>query len=198
MRRVLFAIGLTVGPVQAGQIDTGTFNALRRGMYESEVLVRAGEPDMITEVGGGALGFGDYGARLVEGATRIRLHYIPGPEEHDPWLSIITVTNGVVTALERRKVFGEMSVPPSRIDDPDAPVVLRPQRQPATDDDIRRERADRTLDAAQRYSEVRTRLREGAAAPDGADARPLYQGTDEAGVPYFGDVPATRDAGKAE
>lgn len=197
MRRVLSAIFLAAGAVQAGQIDTGTFNALRRGMDESEVLIRAGEPDMVTEVGGGVLAWSDYGARIVEGATRFRLHYIPGPEEHDPWLTIITVTNGIVTSLERRKVFGELRPPPSRIDDaaaPDSPAL----RRQLTDDDIRRERAERTLEAAQRYSDLRTRLKEGAAAPPvGAHGRPLYKGTDDEGVPYFGDVPATRDAERA-
>ena len=197
MRSVLFASCLAASALQAGQIDTGTFNGLRRGMAESEVLIRAGEPDMVTEVGGGVLTWGDYGARVVDGATRFRLHYIPGPEEQDPWLTIITLTNGVVTVLERRKVFGEVSAPPPQLDDPAASDYPSGKRQ-LSDQDIRRERADRTLEAAQRYSDVRTRLKDRAAASMGADGRPLYKGTDEEGVPYFGDVPATRDPGNTE
>jgi hypothetical protein len=195
MRSVLFAGCLAAGAAQAGQIDTAVFNGLRRGMAESEVLLRAGEPDLITEAGGGVLIYDDYGAAVANSGSRIKLHYMPGPEEHDPWITIITVINGTVTALERRKVFGALHVPPTRDDDSSA-VMSAPAQRPLSDDDIRRERADRTLEAAQRYSVVRTRIKDRESANADSQRRPVYRSTDDAGVPYFGDVPARADAEK--
>ena len=184
MRKAMLVICFA-GSVQAGQIDTSTYNGLRRGMEESEVLLRAGEPDMATQVGGGVLAWDDYGSAVIAPGSRIRLHYIPGPDEHDPWITVVTLLNGRVSALERRKVFAPVHAPPPSLEETPPGVDGTPR-----DDDIRRERAERTLDAAQRYSDVRSRLKAGEARKGASNGRAVYRGIDDSGVPYFGDVPA--------
>ncbi len=52
--RLVALCGLAVvlpAVVNAGQIDSSAFFHLRRGMSESEVLVRAGPPDLVTSPG---------------------------------------------------------------------------------------------------------------------------------------------------
>lgn len=170
------------GVAAAAQIDTATFNALRRGMPESEVLARAGEPDLITAPGGQVLARGAFGGAVLDSGPRILYHYVPEPGAHDPWLTIVTFTNGRVSALERRKLFAPVAAPPPRMED-------RPAPEPPRDEDVLRERADRTLDAAERYSEVRSRIKERSGAIPPPPEREIYHGTDEHGTPYYGDRP---------
>jgi hypothetical protein len=165
-------------------MDIATYNALGRGMPESEVLLRAGEPDLVTAPGGEVLARGAWGGAVLDTGPRIRFHYLPGRGEHDPWLTIITFTNGRVSALERRKLLGPVSVPP-----PPRVPGLDAARPAVRDEDIRRERAERTLEAAQRYSDVRARIKERAGETTPGPGREVYRGTDAEGTPYFGDRP---------
>lgn len=195
MRTVIIAAGLLLfePAVDAAQMDIGTFNNLRRGMHEAEVLARAGEPDRVTAYGH-TVAYGWHGARGLHAAERYAFHYVPEPHEHDPWLTVVVLTHGRVSALERRKIMGR---PPAAASAAGAAV----SGAPARDDDVRRARAERTLRAAERYAEVRWRLRErahGDGAGGEAQARRVYRGTDEHGTPYFGDVApagATRSPG---
>ncbi len=175
---VMLALLLALAGAGAGQLDLYTFNNLRRGMPESEVLLRAGPPDLVTAQGGTILARDWDGTALESAASVKRLHYLPGPREHDPQLTIVTVTHGRVSALERRKVFS-LAAPPA----PAAGV------RPRSDEDVRRERADRTLKAAQRYAEIRARIKSQAGEAPAAAAPPVYRGTDAGGNAYFGDAP---------
>lgn len=168
-------------PLTAGQLSLEQYNGLKRGMSESEVFYRVGEPDRITVDGVDVeIGYGFYGHRR-------ELHYIPAPEEHDPQLTIVHIRNGRVASLERIKLLTRAPLPP-------------PPAQPRSDEGVDREheirsgRAERTLDAAERYSEVRARLKaeNGARAGDGAE-RPLFRGQGRDGVPYYGDRPPSSD-----
>jgi hypothetical protein len=163
----------------ADQMSLETFGNLRRGMLESEVLLRAGPPDLVTSPEGDVvvLGGGVYGPSVRE------LHYLPAGDEHDPQLTVVTITRGRVSALERRKI----TAPSESLYGGDAGGEP-PGPAPRRDIDIQRERADRTLDAAERYSEVRARIKAGSDETP-PPRRPVYRGRDEAGSPYFGDVP---------
>jgi hypothetical protein len=110
------------------------------------------------------------------------LHYIPGPEEHDPQLTVVTVSHGRVSALERRKIVAPApGVPPS-------PPAIGREVAPS-DIEIRRERAQRTLEAAEEYAHVRARIKErGVEAAPGAGGT-VYRDTGGEGDAYFGDVP---------
>ena len=168
---------------QAAQMDLETFNNLRRGMPESEVLLRAGEPDRVTAPGGGLIAHHGHAVHL---GPRLAYHYLPDASEHDPWLTVVTMTNGRVSALERRKLLSPL---PGALPAPDDPGAA-----PAPDDhSIRRQRASRTLDAAQAYSEVRWRIHERnqQRSSPASPSRPVYRGTDESGAAYFGDVAPT-------
>lgn len=189
IRALLFACCLAAAwPCAGAQMDITTFNGLRRGMPESEVLLRAGPPDLVTEPGGAILAYGDYGGSVLVGSSRVELHYMPDSSDHDPQLTIVTLSNGRVSDLERRKIIGEIKLPPPP---PPEEEELAPESALRSDDDIRRDRAERTLDAAERYADVRARIKQrmrgGNAASDAG--RPLYRGTDDQGRPYFGDVP---------
>ncbi len=175
----------------AGQMDVSTFNNLRRGMPESEVLLRAGAPDLVTAPDGGVLAPGGGGYGVVTLSPVRRLHWIPDAGEHDPHLTIVTLTHGRVSALDRRKILAPDLPPPVPL--AGAPAAPAPRSDVA----IRRERAERTLEAAERYAEVRARIKAGAEAP-GADAadRPVYRGRDASGHPYFGDLPPNGAAGE--
>ncbi|HEY5701356.1 MAG TPA: DUF4124 domain-containing protein [Gammaproteobacteria bacterium] len=194
------------GPVRAGQIDTATFFLLETGMEESEVLVRAGTPDLVTSIGGEILetfdgtltpefvdgrGFG--GVRRIHSTNLRRWHYIPDTSEHDPHLTVITMKSGRVSNIERKKVFSRQGLP-----NPKANSLSR--RQVPSDDDIVRRRLERTLDAAERYARTRSRLKreEIALARAAADLPELtvgdtdakvYRSVDDHGVVYYGDRP---------
>ena len=121
MRSSVFYRGLTsvlllgscCASAVAGQIDTETFNRLMRGMSESEVLLRAGPPDIDSGAGTRAVETTTVsesdGALVVvsRSSTDVvrKLHYIPDEDEHDPHLTVITISGGVVTELKRSKVF---------------------------------------------------------------------------------------------
>ena len=88
----------------AGQIDSSAYFHLRQGMSESEVLVRAGPPDLVTspgqeaiEVNNGVVDRGEDGEVTFDTFRRTRIptltrwHYVPGPGETDPFITIITV-----------------------------------------------------------------------------------------------------------
>lgn len=191
-----------VWPLQAvaAQIDITTFNTLRRGMSESEILLRAGPPDLVEGIG---LRSADRGVALVRGGTGHgevigfrknrtehtikQLHYIPGPDEHDPQLTVITITGGLVSHLERTKMFGRSAYDAHR---DDAPA----EREVYSDEELKVRRADRTLKAAEHYARTRTRLKEQARLDEKSDegangARVIYRVTQPDGTVYYGDRP---------
>ena len=79
-----------------GQIDTATFSRLEIGMSEGEVLIRAGSPDKEVYLGSEIKGAGD---------SIKQLFYLPGPDETDPYITVITIKEGKVINLERTKIF---------------------------------------------------------------------------------------------
>lgn len=79
-----------------GQMDFETYSRLAMGMSEGEVLVRAGLPDKEALIGSG---------REAANESIKQLLYIPGPGEHDPHLTIVTIMKGKVIGLERTKII---------------------------------------------------------------------------------------------
>ncbi len=194
---LLAIAGLFAQSVSAGQIESSAYFHLRRGMSESEVLVRAGPPDLVTspgveavEVKHGLVEQGDDGEVTFDSFRRTRIptlsrwHYVPGPGETDPFITIVTFRAGEVWELERTKVFSRYK-PSSSGSAPDKDSV--------TDTDIQRERADNTLKAAEDYAATRAKLKEQAgneaasAPPDGKAT--IYKGVQPDGSTYFGDSP---------
>ena len=193
-------LGLTVllPPLaSAGQIESSAYFHLRQGMSEGEVLVRAGPPDLVTspgveavEVKHGLVDRGDDGELTFDSFRRTRIptlsrwHYVPGPGETDPFITIVTFRAGEVWELERTKVFSRYK-PSSSGSASDKDSV--------TDTDIQRERADNTLKAAEAYAATRAKLKEQAgneaasAPPDGKAT--IYKGVQPDGSTYFGDSP---------
>ena len=195
-------LGLTVllPPLAgAGQIESSAYFHLRRGMSEGEVLVRAGPPDLVTspgveavEVKHGLVDRGDDGELTFDSFRRTRIptlsrwHYVPGPGETDPFITIVTFRAGEVWELERTKVFSRYKPSSSgSASDKDSVTV--------TDTDIQRQRADNTLKAAEAYAATRAKLKEQAgneaasAPPDGKAT--IYKGVQPDGSTYFGDSP---------
>ncbi len=185
--------------VGAGQIESSAYFTLRRGMSESEVLVRAGPPDLVTspgleavEVKSGRVARGDDGEVSFDSFRRTRIptlsrwHYVPGPEETDPFITVITFKAGEVWEIERTKVFSRYT-PKSSASAPDRNSVT------VTDTDIQRQRADNTLKAAEAYAATRARLKEQsgdqAASATAAPAPTIYKGVQPDGSTYFGDSP---------
>lgn len=177
---------LAPGAAAAGQIDATTLFLLRPGMPESEVLVRAGAPDLVSPPGSGGVRIISSNAAAVE-----RWHYIPDRSEHDPHLTIITMTNGRVFNIERRKVFSRDGLP--------EPPEAAPDRKPS-DSEIVRERLERTMEAAERYARTRARLKredielrqaagELPETPTGRGELEIYRGLDADGSAYYGDRP---------
>jgi len=95
---------LISGGADAGQIDSVTFFPLQTGMSESEMLIRAGSPDLVTTPGGERVEalFGEIGAETsgrtafdVSGTISVSnttlWHYLPDRSKHDPQLTIITM-----------------------------------------------------------------------------------------------------------
>ena len=183
----------------AGQIESSAYFTLRRGMSESEVLVRAGPPDLVTspgleavEVKSGRVDRGDDGEVSFDSFRRTRIptlsrwHYVPGPEVTDPFITIITFRAGEVWETQRTKVFSRYTPKSSgNASDQDSVTV--------TDTDIQRERADNTLKAAEAYAATRAKLKQqagderaGAAAEENAT---IYKGLQPDGSTYFGDSP---------
>lgn len=80
----------------AGQIDTGTYIRLEKGMSEGEVLVRAGAPDK-------EIYFDSEAQRTTQSLKQF--FYIPGPDESDFHLTVITFQKGRVLDIERTKLF---------------------------------------------------------------------------------------------
>ena len=197
------ALATPLRPGLAAQLDSATFFALDRGMSESELLVRAGEPDLVTYPGGEVVTRRSAVGRVVEEDRRLGLiggyersryveikeyHYIPDHTEHDPHLTVITLRAGRIFEMERTKLLTRPKAPAEA-------AGTEAQRRPS-DTDIRIERVDRVLEAAEAYAETRARLKGDAAAAAGAEGaaagatRPeVYRATSEEGVPYFGDRP---------
>jgi hypothetical protein len=198
---------LAAGYARAGQLDAATFFLIDTGMEESEVLIRAGPPDLLTSPGGetfavtdgsfvsgsgGGAGF-DTVRRAHPAAVR-RWHYIPDASEHDPHLTVITMKSGRVFSVERTKLFSRRGLPePSAI--PGA------GRRVLSDEEIVRRRLQRTLDAAERYARTRSRLKRedieltraaaglpSLTAADTGDK--VFRSVDDEGVVYYGDRPA--------
>jgi hypothetical protein len=181
----------------AGQIDSSAYFHLRRGMSESEILVRAGPPDLVTSPGQevvqvrhGVVDRGDDGDVSFDSFQRTRIpaisswHYVPDPDETDPFITIVTFRAGEVWELQRRKVFSRYKPNSS---------ATAPDRESVTDTDIQRERADNTLKAAEAYAATRAKLKEqggdaGANAPAQASTT-IYKGVQPDGSTYFGDSP---------
>ena len=194
----LFGGSVFVPPsVDAGQIDSSAYFHLRRGMSESEVLVRAGPPDLVTspgleavEVRSGVVDRGDDGEVTFDSFRRTRIptlsswHYVPGPGETDPFITIVTFRAGEVWELQRTKVFSRYK--------PKSSATARKQNS-VTDTDIQRERADNTLKAAEAYAATRAKLKEqgGDAGASGATQKSttIYKGVQPDGSTYFGDSP---------
>jgi hypothetical protein len=185
--------------VGAGQIESSVYFHLRRGMSESEVLVRAGPPDLVTspgleavEVKSGRVDRGDDGEVSFDSFRRTRIptlsrwHYVPGAEETDPFITIITFRAGEAWEIQRTKVFSR-SAPKSSASasDQDSATI--------TDTDIQRERADNTLKAAEAYAATRAKLKQQAgdqaASATAAEAPTIYKGVQPDGSTYFGDSP---------
>lgn len=199
---VVSAMGLALalaGPAAAGQIDSSAFFHLQRGMSESEVLVRAGPPDLVTspgteaiEVKHGLVDQGEDGQVTFDSFRRTRIptvarwHYVPDPGETDPFITIITFRAGEIWDLKRTKVF-------SRYQPGSPSSASEPAPARASDTDIQRERADNTLKAAETYAATRAKLKEQAAGegapPAGTGSTTIYRGVQPDGSTYFGDSP---------
>lgn len=179
----------------AGQIESSAYFHLRRGMSESEVLVRAGPPDLVNSPGLEAVAVkrrladrGDEGEATFDAVRRTRIstlsrwHYVPGPAEMDPFITIITFRAGEVWKLQRTKVFSRYKPKSSG---------RAPGQNSVTD--IRRERANNTLKAAQAYAATRARLKEQAgnkaASAAAKETTTIYKGVQPDGSTYFGDSP---------
>jgi hypothetical protein len=190
-------------PAHAGQIDSSAYFHLRRGMSESEVLVRAGPPDLVTspgveavEVKHGMVERGDEGEVSFDSFRRTRIptisrwHYVPGAGESDPFITIITFRGGEIWELERTKVFSRYK--PKGTDAPSDGGGTT-----VTDTDIQRERADNTLKAAEAYAATRARLKEqggdGSADTAAGDQTTIYKSVQPDGSTYFGDAPPGQD-----
>lgn len=194
---VLGAVVLFSPALWAGQIDSSAFFQLQRGMSESEILVRAGPPDLVTspgqeavEVKRGVVSRGSKGDVSFDSFLRTRIptiaqwHYIPGPGETDPFITIVTFKAGEVWELQRTKVFSRYK-PPS--------AAAATEQESVSDSDIRRERADNTLKAAEAYAATRAKLKgEGGDTGPGVAAEEsttIYKGVQPDGSTYFGDSP---------
>ena len=169
-------------------------------MNESELLIRAGQPDLITypgvvaretTIGGTVVDDAGNTSALRYRRTDIpqvkQYHYIPDKSEHDPFLTVITVRGGLVTRIDRTKVF-------SRDHLPDPPGRSGTASEPVRSDiDIQRDRADRTYQAAQDYTATRERLLEEAADAPADHGRRVYRQVGEDGSVYYGDSPTAPD-----
>ncbi len=185
--QALLAVSLASSAVaMAGQIDITTFNTLRRGMSESEVLIRAGPPDLVDTIRVESVGThrrslhgrGSIVTRSAEWPVR-QLHYIPAPDQHDPHLTVITIRDGVVSLIERTKVFGRIAPGPE-------PAAARRR----SDHDLKIRRAERTLEAARAYAATRARLKaEAESASPKPDFKLRYRTVQPDGSVYFGDKP---------
>ncbi len=196
---LLAIAGLFAQSASAGQIESSAYFHLRRGMSESEVLVRAGPPDLVTspgveavEVKHGLVERGDDGEVTFDSFRRTRIptlsrwHYVPGPGETDPFITIVTFKAGEVWELERTKVF-------SRYKPSSSGSASNKDSVTITDTDIQRQRADNTLKAAEAYAATRAKLKEqagneAAGVPTGGKTT-VYKGVQPDGSTYFGDAP---------
>ncbi len=203
----LLAMVLAPLPVAlAGQLDSATYFGLARGMSESELLVRAGQPDLITSPGGEIISQRTAVTVPDDPDPRLRLigyrqtsrfierkdyHYIPDYTEHDPHLTIVSLRGGRIFRIERTKLLTRPKPPSPSATVPAVPAA--PARP--SDADIRMQRAERVLSAAEAYAATRARLKDGAVRPERSETRAegenasLYRGTAADGVRYFGDRP---------
>ncbi|MDX1513927.1 MAG: hypothetical protein R3174_09310 [Gammaproteobacteria bacterium] len=185
--------------VEAGQIQSSVYYRLDSGMEDSEVLILAGPPDLVTSPGGeviqlhGGVAEGFHGARGIRSSGVSRWHYVPDASEHDPYLTIITVKGGRVFRIDRKKVLSRDGLPrPAREN--------RVTRRIPRDDEIVRRRLERTMEAAEHYARTRARLKREeiellraaadlpAVTAEEAEAK-VYRGKDDDGVVYYGDRP---------
>jgi hypothetical protein len=175
-------------------------------MSESEVLVRAGPPDLVTspgqeaiQVNNGVIDRGDDGEVTFDTFQRTRIptltqwHYVPAQGETDPFITIITFRAGEIWEIQRTKVFSRYKKPAS------SPSATH--QESVSDGDIQRERADNTLKAAEAYAATRAKLkdqgghqgdREGGDESGAAgiqESTTIYTRTQPDGSTYFGDSP---------
>lgn len=195
----LAIVGISAAPLSAGQIDSAAYFHLNRGMSESEVLVRAGPPDLVTspgteaiEVKHGMVDRGEEGDVSFDSFRRTRIpiitswHYVPGPQVTDPFITIVTFRAGEVWDIERTKVFSRYK--------PSSPETSsQSESAPASDTDIQRERADNTLKAAEAYAATRAKLKEQAGDEvvdeSSNGEKTIYMYVQPDGSTYFGDTP---------
>ena len=184
----------------AAQLSSSVFFKLQRGMNEGELLVRAGQPDLVTYPGVTArettIGQVVTDADGNEAFARFRrtripevkqYHYIPDRSEHDPYLTIVTLRGGLISRIDRTKVFSRENLPEAARSADTAPS--EPVR---TDTEIRRDRAERTFQAAQDYAETRQRLLERTGEYAAPERDPtLYRRVEGDGSVYYGDRPSS-------
>ena len=195
---VLALVSMLAVESQAAQLSSSVFFKLQRGMNEGELLVRAGQPDLVTYPGvtaretsiGDTVTDEDGNEAFVRfRRTRIpeikQYHYIPDRSEHDPFLTVVTLQGGLISRIERTKVFSRENLPePARR--ASAPTV--PVR---SDAEVKRDRAERTFKAAQDYAATRQRLldRNGEYVAPERDPT-LYRRVEGDGSVYYGDRPS--------
>ena len=184
--------GLPCKATQAGQVDITTFNTLRVGMAESEVITRAGYPDLDTSIGA-LVGPNTQHLSYADGLTRTyaghsyqlekEFHYIPSSSEHDPHLTIVKIRGGRVAAITRTKVFSRSNLPAES---------TRTGNKILSDHEIKVLRAERTVRAAQQYAQTRANLKADAeqSAPS-EEPTAIYSSKQADGSTYFGDRPPT-------
>jgi hypothetical protein len=139
---------------------------------------------MVDRGADGAVNFDSF--RRTRIPTISQWHYVPGAEETDPFITIVTFRGGEIWELERTKVFSRHK-PKST-----GPGSDR-EASGVTDTDIQRERADNTLKAAEAYAATRAKLKEqsGDEGTDSAadDKATIYKSVQPDGSTYFGDTP---------
>ena len=200
-----FAASSATSPLAlAGQIDSGTYFRLQRGMSESELLSRAGPPDLVTSPGtvttirrSGAVAEPVPDVQVIDTAEKEvtqevkQYHYIPGPYEPDPFLTVITIRGGQVWDIERTKLFTRPKYPADQPDDAGAGRTRKP-----SDEEILLQRAEDRFKAAKEYAETRTRLMREAGKTESTQGQPatsekatIYRSSQPDGSFYFGDAP---------
>ena len=191
------ASGLSSFVVSAGQIDSATFFMMRRGMSESEILVRAGAPDLVTLPGGRSVELerssvveGDDGSLRFTGFRRAddsvieRWHYVPADHEPDPFITVVSIRGGKVWEIERTKVFTRHRLDPNL----EAAASARDSRSAKSDHEVMAQRLERTFEAAKQYAKTRARLKQAIASQPAATTT-VYRQVQEDGSVYFGDRP---------
>ena len=173
-------------------MEARTFSLLQIGMSESEVLARAGQPDLDTSIGLESVEHDTF-IRLDDGDTVVgvsrkkqvaavkELHYVPGPGEHDPHLTVVTIKAGKITRLKRSKLFTRSTN--------GLPVVSNADTGSISDYDYKIRQLNRTIAAAQQLADTRARLKAAAGNAPPTRTVEIYSAIQPDGSVYFGDRP---------